>query len=139
MRPGSRPSPGRPPGAISKEVSMSGSTSAYTPQAPAGVTRAAGGGTGTVPGTGMPCADSPGKSETPVPVPPRQYQGTSMDGEWPLRDFIELGPLPGAVPCARLHSRQLIWEWGLTSLSESVELLVSELVTNANAPRGALL
>jgi len=111
---------------------MSGSTSAYTPRAPAGVTRAAGGGTGTVLGTGMPCAArSPGKSETPVPVPPRQYQGTSMDGEWPLRDFIELGPLPGAVPCARLHSRQLMWEWGLTSLSESVELLVSELVTNA--------
>ena len=54
-----------------------------------------------------------------------------MVGEWPLRDFIELGPLPGAVPCARLHSRQLMWEWGLASLSESVELLVSELVTNA--------
>ncbi|HUY50825.1 MAG TPA: ATP-binding protein [Streptosporangiaceae bacterium] len=111
---------------------MSGSTSAYTPRAPAGVTRAAGGGTGTVHGTGMPgAARSPGKSETPVPVPPRQYQGTSMHGEWPLRDFIELGPLPGAVPCARLHSRQLMWEWGFASLSEIVELLVSELVTNA--------
>ena len=111
---------------------MSGSTSAYTPRAPAGVARAAGGGTGAVPGTGMTCAArSSGKSQTPVPVPPLQYQGTSMVGEWPLRDFIELGPLPGAVPCARLHSRQLMWEWGLASLSESVELLVSELVTNA--------
>jgi anti-sigma regulatory factor (Ser/Thr protein kinase) len=55
----------------------------------------------------------------------------SMDGVWPLRDFIELGALPGAVPCARLHARQLMWEWGLTRLSESAELLVSELVTNA--------
>jgi anti-sigma regulatory factor (Ser/Thr protein kinase) len=54
-----------------------------------------------------------------------------MAGEWPLRDFIELGALPGAVPCARLHSRQLMWEWRLASLSENVELLVSELVTNA--------
>jgi anti-sigma regulatory factor (Ser/Thr protein kinase) len=54
-----------------------------------------------------------------------------MDSEWPLRDFIELGALPGAVPCARLHARQLMWEWGFTQLSESVELLVSELVTNA--------
>jgi anti-sigma regulatory factor (Ser/Thr protein kinase) len=54
-----------------------------------------------------------------------------MDCEWPLRDFIELSALPGAVPCARLHTRQLMWEWGLTRLSEGVELLVSELVTNA--------
>ena len=54
-----------------------------------------------------------------------------MVGEWPLRDFSELGALPGAVPCARLHARQLMWEWRLTRLSESVELLVSELVTNA--------
>ena len=71
------------------------------------------------------------KNCTPVPALPRQYQGTSMDGEWPLRDFIELGALPGAVPCARLHARQLMWEWGLTRLSESTELLVSKLVTNA--------
>jgi len=112
---------------------MSGSTSAYTPRAPAGVTRAAGGGTGTAHGIGMPCAARrPGKSETPVPVPPRQYHGTSTDGEWPLQDFIELGPLPGAVPCARLHARQLIWEWGLTSLSESVELLVSDSLNLTN-------
>ena len=54
-----------------------------------------------------------------------------MDSEWPLRDFIELGALPGAVPCGRLHARQLLWEWGLTRLSESTELLVSELMTNA--------
>lgn len=50
---------------------------------------------------------------------------------WPLRSFLELGALPGAVPCARLHTRQVLWEWGLTALTESTELLVSELVTNA--------
>jgi len=54
-----------------------------------------------------------------------------MVGEWPLQDFLELGALPGAVPCARLHARQVIWEWGLTALTDSVEILVSELVTNA--------
>jgi anti-sigma regulatory factor (Ser/Thr protein kinase) len=73
----------------------------------------------------------PGNSGAPVPVLPLQYQGMGMDGEWPLRDFIELGALPGAVPCARLHARQLMWEWGFRRFSESVELLVSELVTNA--------
>ena len=49
----------------------------------------------------------------------------------PLRSYLELGALPGAVPCARLHARQLAWEWGLTGLAATAELLVSELVTNA--------
>ncbi len=54
-----------------------------------------------------------------------------MANEWPLRDFFEFGALPGAVPCARLHARQVAWEWGLNALAETVELVVSELVTNA--------
>jgi anti-sigma regulatory factor (Ser/Thr protein kinase) len=54
-----------------------------------------------------------------------------MNDDWPLRSYLELGILPGAVPCARLHARHLLWEWGLVELCELVELLVSELVTNA--------
>jgi hypothetical protein len=50
---------------------------------------------------------------------------------WPLRSFLELGPFPGAVPCARLHARQVLWEWGVAVSGESTELVVSELVTNA--------
>lgn len=50
---------------------------------------------------------------------------------WPLRSHLELGALPTAVPCARLHARQVLWEWGLNELAETAELLVSELVTNA--------
>jgi anti-sigma regulatory factor (Ser/Thr protein kinase) len=34
------------------------------------------------------------------------------------------------VPCARLHARAVLWEWGL-SVGENVELVVSEIVTNA--------
>jgi anti-sigma regulatory factor (Ser/Thr protein kinase) len=45
--------------------------------------------------------------------------------------YLELGALPTAVPCARLHARQVLWEWGLGELAEVTELLVSELVTNA--------
>ena len=52
-----------------------------------------------------------------------------VDG-WPLRSYLELGALPGAVPCARLHARHVLWEWGLSELIETAELLVSELVTN---------
>jgi anti-sigma regulatory factor (Ser/Thr protein kinase) len=55
-----------------------------------------------------------------------------MNSQWPLQDFLELGALAGAVPCARLHVRQVLWEWGvLRSLGEGAELLVTELVTNA--------
>jgi anti-sigma regulatory factor (Ser/Thr protein kinase) len=67
--------------------------------------------------------------------PPRHPGGSGGDGpgnleRWPLRSQLELGALAGAVPCARLHARQLLWEWGLAELAETAELLVSELVTN---------
>jgi anti-sigma regulatory factor (Ser/Thr protein kinase) len=66
------------------------------------------------------------------PVPPfLPALAHHRDWEWSLRTFLELGALPGAVPCARLHARQVLWEWRLTRLSDSVELLVSELITNA--------
>ncbi len=58
-------------------------------------------------------------------------RGNGKAAQWPLRSFLELGPLPGAVPCARLHVRQVLWEWNLTGLSEATELVVSELLTNA--------
>ena len=54
-----------------------------------------------------------------------------MTDPWPLRSSLELGALPTAVPCACVHTQLLLWEWGLNSLAESAELLVSELVTNA--------
>jgi anti-sigma regulatory factor (Ser/Thr protein kinase) len=50
--------------------------------------------------------------------------------QWPYRSFLELGALAGAVPCARLHARLVLAEWGLAALSETLELVVSELVTN---------
>jgi anti-sigma regulatory factor (Ser/Thr protein kinase) len=50
---------------------------------------------------------------------------------WPLRDSLELGAQPGAVPSARLHARAILCEWKLAPAADTVELLVSELVTNA--------
>jgi anti-sigma regulatory factor (Ser/Thr protein kinase) len=50
---------------------------------------------------------------------------------WRLRSYLELGALPGAVPCARLHARQVLWEWHLEDRTDIAELIVSELVTNA--------
>jgi hypothetical protein len=51
--------------------------------------------------------------------------------QWPFQSFLELGALPGAVPCTRLHTRLVLREWDLAALSDSTELLLSELVTNA--------
>jgi anti-sigma regulatory factor (Ser/Thr protein kinase) len=72
----------------------------------------------------------PGSLRLPPPMPPFSTAQGGTD-EWPRRTFLELGALTGAVPCARLHARHVLWEWNLTRLSESAELLVSELVTNA--------
>jgi len=52
---------------------------------------------------------------------------------WQLRSSLELGPFPGAVPCARLHAKLILWEWGMQAIADAVELVVSELVTNALA------
>jgi hypothetical protein len=51
--------------------------------------------------------------------------------QWPLQTRLDLGALPGAVPCARLHARLVLTEWGQAQASDSVELIVSELMTNA--------
>jgi hypothetical protein len=66
----------------------------------------------------------------------RDQDGRAQDGpgrpaQWPFQSRLELGPLPGAVPCARLHARLVLSEWGQASLGDSVELIVSELMTNA--------
>lgn len=61
-----------------------------------------------------------------------------MAGHWPVRDFLELGALPGAVPCARLHAHQIVWEWSLTALTEQVEHVVTELVANSVAAARAM-
>ncbi len=64
----------------------------------------------------------------PFHRPPQQRPAT---GTWRRRTHLELGALRGAVPCARLHTRHVMWEWGLSDMDEAAELVVSELVTNA--------
>lgn len=76
----------------------------------------------------------------PVPVPPSWQDGLAAAGPWPLLDFLELGALPGAVPCARHHVRQVLREWHLAETADPAELVVSELITNAvTASRSARL
>ena len=50
-----------------------------------------------------------------------------------LTSSLELGPLPTAVPCARLHCRNVLAEWRLSELADDAEVIVSELMANALA------
>jgi anti-sigma regulatory factor (Ser/Thr protein kinase) len=50
---------------------------------------------------------------------------------WPLRSDLELAALPTAVPCARLHAKNILNEWRIAALADTAELLVSEILTNA--------
>ena len=82
---------------------------------------------------GSVCAD-PASGSSPAP-----RQGAHLRHiAWPLQSSLELGAFPTAVPCARLHARCVLMEWGLASLAEVVELVVSELVTNAVQATAAL-
>ncbi len=68
-----------------------------------------------------------------IPAPSAEeltaYPGISTP--WPLESHLELGVLAAAVPCARHHARQMLAQWHLNGHVEAVELVVSELVTNA--------
>jgi anti-sigma regulatory factor (Ser/Thr protein kinase) len=50
---------------------------------------------------------------------------------WTFQSVLAVGALPTATPCARLHARNIACEWGLHNLADTIELVVSELVTNA--------
>jgi hypothetical protein len=65
-----------------------------------------------------------------VPFPP-SHHGHHAARRWPLRTGLELGPLPGAVPSARAHAQQVLWEWGQAPLAEDAGVVVTELMTNA--------
>ena len=51
--------------------------------------------------------------------------------EWPLRSYRELRALPASVRSARLQARKALREWHMDAFADTVELLVSEIITNA--------
>jgi hypothetical protein len=78
-------------------------------------------------------------------IPPPQERTTGRAEQatarplWLLRSYLELSPLPTAVPCARGHARLVMAEWNLACLADTVELIVSELVTNGLRASAGLL
>jgi anti-sigma regulatory factor (Ser/Thr protein kinase) len=89
----------------------------------------------TVPGTETVCGSSaaitgyePALSAVPALLPD---QDLARMADWPLRSFLELRAVPPSVPTARAHARAMLHEWCLAALADTVELLVSEIATNA--------
>jgi anti-sigma regulatory factor (Ser/Thr protein kinase) len=82
------------------------------------------------------------ESVAPVPALPRHQQGADGPAHadpWPLRSYLILGAYESAVPCARLHTRLVLLEWGLPpELAGLAELAVSELVTNSQQASAGL-
>ena len=58
-------------------------------------------------------------------------QAAAPKARWAAQNVLAVAALPTATPCARLHARNLACEWGLSHLAATIELVVSELVTNA--------
>ncbi len=61
-----------------------------------------------------------------------------MLGSWPLQSSLELTAAPGEAPAARRHARHILRVWGLPAISDDLELVVSELVSNAVAISAAI-
>lgn len=75
---------------------------------------------------------------TPVKGMPELDSGARAAYQrWPLVSELQFGPLPTAVPCARLHTKNVLFEWRLTGLADNAELIVSELMTNAVKASGS--
>jgi anti-sigma regulatory factor (Ser/Thr protein kinase) len=67
-----------------------------------------------------------------TPAAPALDCGTGEDRQPLLRlSALDLRPLPGAVPLARLHARTVLLEWGMADVARDVELVVAELLSNA--------
>ena len=88
----------------------------------------------SVPSSAVPAIDS-GAGAQAAGWDAREWQplrDSPASSAWPLQSRLELAALPGAVPCARLHTRQLLWEWRLVALAETIELLVSDSLNLLN-------
>jgi hypothetical protein len=66
-----------------------------------------------------------------------------QDTTWPLQSHLELGALPTAVPCARLHSRLVAGEWAAHSRAglgrQPADTRAADAGPDAESGRGLLL
>lgn len=96
----------------------------------------ASGGTGTVRATARSGACPVAENSSPVPV-------SSLSEDYDICSHLglphlELAARPAAVSQARHYAKDALWDLGLKEFIEPVELVVSELVTNAVRASGGL-
>lgn len=77
--------------------------------------------------------DVPGDAATAQPYPRgrRTRAVAARSGGDDHTSCVALPAMASSVTTARAHARALLAEWGLPALADDVELIVSELVTNA--------
>lgn len=63
---------------------------------------------------------------------PRLDQPQPGPPAWPLHAALDLGALPTAPGCGRAWTSQILREWQLTQLTDSAQLITSELLANAS-------
>jgi anti-sigma regulatory factor (Ser/Thr protein kinase) len=66
------------------------------------------------------------------PMQPRLDQPQPALAGWPLHAALDLGALPTAAGCGRAWTSQILREWQLTELTDSAQLIASELLANAS-------
>src|SRR4029077_13438178 len=55
----------------------------------------------------------------------------ALDPEQTPHTYLELGALPTAVPCARLHVKHVLREWQMGGVADPLEPVVAQRATNA--------
>lgn len=66
-----------------------------------------------------------------IPAPTVDALSAYPAGTWPLCSHLRLPAVTEAVPIARHHTRLKLARWGLYDHLDAVQLVVSEMVTNA--------
>jgi anti-sigma regulatory factor (Ser/Thr protein kinase) len=67
----------------------------------------------------------------PAPVPALAAEKAATTSSATVQTDLMLAAIPTAPSCARGHVRAVAYEWGLSELADTAELVTSELVTNA--------
>jgi hypothetical protein len=117
------------PNAVTKGRKMTSCPEDVTGTGPARAGRASGAGMASVASTVRTPA---GEAAAPGPSS-GAGRAFHPDRHRPRHTVLELAALPSAVPCARLHTRNVVAEWDMPGAADTAELLISELVTNAIA------
>ena len=63
--------------------------------------------------------------------PARCSRAGGADHHTAQRSYLEAAAAPAALPYIRRHTRQIVAAWRLGHLADEIELVVSELITNA--------